>query len=71
MMQLNGTPQSRAAFINWLRARHPRLYHDALHEPATLAGISDVWDKVTSTVSNIVNKAGEILPQYLHSKLSC
>ncbi|MGE0294707.1 MAG: hypothetical protein AB7P97_20340 [Hyphomonadaceae bacterium] len=67
-MQLNGTQQSQAAFIQWLRTRHPQLYAMALNDPGTLAGFSDVWNKITTGVSNIIGKASEVLPAYLQTK---
>lgn len=64
-MILNGTPQSQAAFINWLRTQQPRAYALIMSQPSTLGDwsdtISNVFKRVTETVSKLA-------PVYIESK---
>lgn len=65
MMELNGTPQSQAAFINWLRRKQPRAYQILIAQSAPLGDWSDTISNVFSKITDTVTK---LAPTYIETK---
>lgn len=66
MMELDGTPQSRAALVYWLRAKHPRLYQQALRDAGVNLGtFADTIGKIFGTIKDTVLQLG---PAYIQTK---
>lgn len=66
MMDLNGTPQSKAALVQWLRARHPNLFRQIVREAGvTLGDFSSTLNKIFTTVRDTVATLG---PAYIQTK---
>lgn len=65
MMQLNGTPASRAAFLHWMKTREPRVYALVMAQGNALGDwtdtISNIFTKVTDTVAKLA-------PTYIETK---
>lgn len=73
-MDLNGTPQSRAAFLQWFKANQPRAYALVMARNSTLGGwsdtISNIFNKVTETVAKLAPTYIETKAQYELLKLN-
>lgn len=66
MVDLNGTAESRAALVYWLRQRHPNLYQQVLREAGVNLGtLSDTIGKIFGTIKDTVLQLG---PAYIQTK---
>ena len=74
MQALNGTPQSRAAFLQWMKVFQPRAYALVMAQNAALGDwsdtISNIFNKVTDTVAKLAPTYIESKAQYELLKLS-
>jgi len=65
-MDLNGTPQSQAAFIQWVKRKYPRYYAQAMAE-----GNSNIGDFASGLKSIFDTIKGAVLtlgPAYIQTK---